>query len=152
MSVEEQRFISRSEAETMEIARGVGESAGPGSIWCLYGDLGAGKTRFAKGFAEAFGIPAHEVDSPTFTLIQEYNSNGHPPFYHFDFYRIEDIGEALEIGSEEYFYGEGVSLIEWPERIEELLPDDVIRINLSVIDENSRLIVINYPKEEKPPQ
>jgi tRNA threonylcarbamoyladenosine biosynthesis protein TsaE len=139
-------YHSHSEAETMSIAKIVGEQAVPGDIICLYGDLGAGKTHFVKGFAEAFGIPREEVSSPTFSLIRIYQGTGGIQLYHFDCYRLESISEALEIGSEEYFYGDGVSIIEWPERISELLPDDVIRITITVTNKNSRLININFPK------
>ena len=104
--------------------RAFGESLGreavPGTVYTLTGDLGVGKTVFTQGFAKGLGVTEH-VNSPTFTIVQEYE-DGRLPFYHFDVYRIGDIEEMDEIGYEDYFYGEGVCLIEWEELIEELLP------------------------------
>ena len=109
-----------SEKETRELGEKLGRLAAPGSIYTLTGDLGTGKTVFTQGFARGLGITEH-VNSPTFTIVQEYDG-GRLPFYHFDVYRIGDIEEMDEIGYEDYFYGEGVCLIEWAELIEELLP------------------------------
>ena len=109
-----------SEIETRELGEKLGRLAAPGSIYTLTGDLGTGKTVFTQGFARGLGITEH-VNSPTFTIVQEYDG-GRLPFYHFDVYRIGDIEEMDEIGYEDYFYGEGVCLIEWAELIEELLP------------------------------
>lgn len=133
-------FESKSEQATMKFARKVGEDSKPGDIICLRGELGAGKTHFVKGFVTAFGIPPDAVSSPTFSIIQEYS--GTLPVYHFDFYRVKDVQEALEIGSEEYFYGEGVSIIEWPERVEAILPDDVKQIRIVSINSTTRNIMI----------
>lgn len=124
----------------MEFARKVGKVAKPGDIICLKGELGAGKTHFVKGFVTAFGISAESVSSPTYSIIQEYT--GTLPVYHFDLYRLTNVQEALEIGSEEYFYGEGVSIIEWPERIEAILPDDVKQIHIYSINSTTRKITI----------
>ncbi|MEX2574971.1 MAG: tRNA (adenosine(37)-N6)-threonylcarbamoyltransferase complex ATPase subunit type 1 TsaE [Balneolaceae bacterium] len=146
--VESHSVESHSEEQTMSVARRLGEHAEPGDIFSLSGELGTGKTHFVKGFARAFGIPAEEVNSPTFSLIQEYQGKNGLMLYHFDCFRLERIEEALEIGSEEYFYGDGVSIIEWPEKIEEILPEDVIRITLAVSGKNSRIITIIYPTEE----
>jgi tRNA threonylcarbamoyladenosine biosynthesis protein TsaE len=142
----EKSYHSSSEAQTMVIAKALAEKVIAGDIICLYGELGAGKTHFVKGFAEAFGIPREQVSSPTFNLIQEYMGTDGMILYHFDCYRLESISEALEIGAEEYFYGDGVSIIEWPEKISELLPNDVIQVFISVTDKNSRLIKIKYQK------
>ena len=111
---------SNSEKETFAVAEEIARQASPGDIYLLEGDLGVGKTVFAKGFAHGLGI-TEPVTSPTFTIVQEYDG-GRLPFYHFDVYRIGDIEEMDEIGYEDYFYGEGVCLIEWAELIEELLP------------------------------
>ena len=111
---------TRSPEETFRLGRKLGEAAVPGQVFTLTGDLGTGKTVFTQGFARGLGITEH-VNSPTFTIVQEYDG-GRLPFYHFDVYRIGDIEEMDEIGYEDYFYGEGVCLIEWAELIEELLP------------------------------
>lgn len=109
-----------SEADTRAFGEMLGRKAVPGTVYTLTGDLGVGKTVFTQGFAKGLGVTEH-VNSPTFTIVQEYE-DGRLPFYHFDVYRIGDIEEMDEIGYEDYFYGEGVCLIEWAELIEELLP------------------------------
>lgn len=129
---------SHSEKETMRIAEQVGSQLGPGSVVALGGVAGAGKTHFVKGFVRAFGLSPEVVNSPTFTLIHEYP--GSLPIYHFDCYRLENATEALAIGAEEYFYGEGVSIIEWPENISEIVPVDAVKITISVEGPNSRSI------------
>lgn len=115
-------YESHSEGDTFELGRRMGEQAAAGEIYLLHGDLGVGKTIFAKGFAQGLGI-TEPITSPTFTLIQEY-AEGRLPFYHFDAYRIEDEDEMYELGFEGYLFGEGVCLIEWASRISNLLPDD----------------------------
>jgi tRNA threonylcarbamoyladenosine biosynthesis protein TsaE len=105
--------------DTFRLGYQMGAQAKKGDIYCLNGDLGVGKTVFTQGFAKGLGI-YEAVSSPTFTIIQQYE--GRLPFYHFDVYRISDIDEMDEIGYEDYFYGDGVSLIEWASLIEELLP------------------------------
>ena len=132
--------VCNSEEETMNLAKNIGDITKPGDIICLRGELGAGKTHFVKGFVTAFGISPETVSSPTFSIIQEYS--GSIPVYHFDFYRLESAQEALEIGAEEYFYGDGVSIIEWPERIESLLPDGIKEIQISSINKTTRKITI----------
>jgi hydrolase, P-loop family len=114
--------------ETFALGKKMGEEAEAGQVICLNGDLGVGKTVFTQGFAEGLGIEG-TVNSPTFTILQEYD-DGRLPFYHFDVYRIGDVSEMDEIGYEDCFYGDGVSLIEWSELIEEILPDDVITITI----------------------
>lgn len=105
-----------------------GEKALPGQVYTLVGDLGVGKTVFTQGVAEGLGI-TEPVNSPTFTIIQEYES-GRMPFYHFDVYRIGDIEEMEEIGYDDYFYGNGICLIEWANLIEEILPEQIIEITI----------------------
>ena len=119
-------YESFSEEMTFEIGKKLGEKADKGEIICLEGDLGVGKTVFTKGFAEGLNIEDN-IDSPTFTIVQEY-TEGRLPLYHFDVYRIGDISEMDEIGYEDYFFGEGVCLIEWASRIEELIPESAIHI------------------------
>lgn len=114
--------------ETYNLGKSLGEEAGKGEVYCLSGDLGTGKTVFTQGFARGLGIK-EPVNSPTFTIVSEYEE-GRLPLYHFDVYRIEDIEEMEEIGYEDYFYGEGVCLVEWAEVIKELLPDNPVRITI----------------------
>lgn len=114
--------------ETFELGRSIGEQAKPGEIYTLTGDLGVGKTVFAQGLAAGLGI-TEPISSPTFTIVQVYEE-GRLPFYHFDVYRIGDIEEMDEIGYEDYFYGEGVCLIEWANLIEEILPDGILSIRI----------------------
>lgn len=144
----EESYTSHSEAETMTVAKKFGENVNRGDIIGLSGDLGAGKTCFVKGFAGAFGIDPDEVNSPTFNLIQEYSGENGIAIYHFDCYRLESVAEVLEIGAEEYFYGDGVSIIEWAEKISSLLPEDVIHVTMTVSGKNCRLINIKYPMKQ----
>jgi tRNA threonylcarbamoyladenosine biosynthesis protein TsaE len=106
--------------DTFQLGYTMGTNAKKGEVYCLSGDLGVGKTVFTQGFAKGLGID-EAVNSPTFTIIQQYEGKG-LPFYHFDVYRIADVEEMDEIGYEDYFYGDGVCLIEWAELIEEILP------------------------------
>ncbi|WP_077612233.1 tRNA (adenosine(37)-N6)-threonylcarbamoyltransferase complex ATPase subunit type 1 TsaE [Clostridium sp. Marseille-P2415] len=114
--------------ETFELGRKLGEKAKPSAVYCLNGDLGVGKTVFTQGFAAGLGIEG-PVNSPTFTIVKQYD-NGRLPFYHFDVYRISDVSEMEEIGYEDCFYGDGVSLIEWSDLIGEILPDHVITVTI----------------------
>ena len=114
--------------ETFAFGKWIGENALPGQVYTLVGDLGVGKTVFTQGVAEGLGI-TEPVNSPTFTIIQEYES-GRIPFYHFDVYRISDPEEMYEIGFEEYIEGEGVCFIEWANLIEELLPAQYTEIHI----------------------
>ncbi|WP_092478785.1 tRNA (adenosine(37)-N6)-threonylcarbamoyltransferase complex ATPase subunit type 1 TsaE [[Clostridium] polysaccharolyticum] len=116
-------YDSLSAEETFSIGKELGKMCKPGDIYCLLGDLGVGKTVFTQGFAKGLGIE-EPVNSPTFTIIQVYE-DGRIPFYHFDVYRIGDIEEMDELGYEDYFFGQGVCLIEWANLITELLPDKV---------------------------
>ncbi len=108
--------------DTYQLGMKLGEKAKAGQVYCLLGDLGTGKTVFTQGFAKGLGI-TEPVNSPTFSIVQVYDE-GRLPLYHFDVYRIEDIDEMMEIGYEDYFYGQGVCLVEWSNLIEELLPAD----------------------------
>ncbi|MFR8547900.1 MAG: tRNA (adenosine(37)-N6)-threonylcarbamoyltransferase complex ATPase subunit type 1 TsaE [Lachnospiraceae bacterium] len=119
---------TNSEKETWELGRRLAETARPGSIFSLNGDLGVGKTVLTKGMAAGLGI-TEPVSSPTFTIVQVYEE-GRLPFYHFDVYRIADPQEMDEIGYEDYFFGEGVCLVEWAELIEELMPEYTVRITI----------------------
>ncbi|MEY8337924.1 tRNA (adenosine(37)-N6)-threonylcarbamoyltransferase complex ATPase subunit type 1 TsaE [Lachnospiraceae bacterium 62-35] len=112
--------------ETFALGEKMGKAAKAGEIYCLDGDLGTGKTVFTQGFGKGLGI-TEPVNSPTFTILQQYEE-GRLPLYHFDVYRIGDVEEMEEVGYEDCFYGEGVSLIEWASLIKELLPKQAIRI------------------------
>jgi tRNA threonylcarbamoyladenosine biosynthesis protein TsaE len=113
----------------------------PGQVICISGNLGAGKTYFAKGLALGLGINEH-VTSPTFTIINEYE--GMVPFYHVDAYRLTDEEEAYELGLEEYLYGRGVTLIEWPDRVNSLLPDEYLQVFISLTDEGDDFRVLDF--------
>ena len=106
----------------------LGEAAEPGTVYTLVGDLGVGKTVLTQGLAEGLGI-TEAVNSPTFTILQVYEE-GRLPLYHFDVYRIGDVEEMDEIGYEDYFYGDGVCLIEWANLIEEILPEEYTEIRI----------------------
>ena len=111
---------TNSAGETFEFGQKIGREAKPGQIYTLDGDLGTGKTVFTQGVASGLGI-TEPVNSPTFTIVQEYEG-GRMPFYHFDVYRIGDVEEMEEIGYEDYFYGDGLCMIEWANLIPEILP------------------------------
>ena len=106
--------------DTFMLGKKLGMEAAAGQLYCLNGDLGVGKTVFTQGFAQGLGI-TEPVNSPTFTILQEYEE-GRLPFYHFDVYRIADPEEMYELGYEDYFFGEGVCLVEWAVLVEGLLP------------------------------
>lgn len=126
-------YETHSAQETFDLARGLGEKAAPGAVYTLSGDLGVGKTVFAQGLAKGLGIE-EPVSSPTFTIVQVYDE-GRLPFYHFDVYRIGDIEEMDEIGYEDCFYGDGVCLIEWAERIAQLLPEERTELLIEKVPE-----------------
>ncbi len=118
---------SNSTEQTKAFAKELAKEISPGSVICMYGDLGAGKTAFVQGMADALNSSDY-VSSPTFTIVNEYNAD--IPIYHFDVYRISDSEEMFEIGFEEYLYGNGIVIIEWAELIEDILPKE--RINITI--------------------
>lgn len=119
---------TNSSEETFRFGTELAKQAKPGDIYTLNGDLGVGKTVFTQGFAKGLGIE-EAVNSPTFTILQEYET-GRLPFYHFDVYRIADPEEMYEIGYEDYFFSNGVCIIEWAQLIEELLPKKIHKIEI----------------------
>ena len=132
-------IITRSPEETFAIGRKIGKNAAPGLIIAFYGDLGAGKTAMTKGIAAGLGV-TDLVVSPTFTILYSYE-NGRLPLHHLDVYRIDDPEEMEEIGLDDCFDGQGVTVIEWAENIEELLPEETVRITMTRGDgENIRQI------------
>ncbi|MCI1960287.1 MAG: tRNA (adenosine(37)-N6)-threonylcarbamoyltransferase complex ATPase subunit type 1 TsaE [Clostridia bacterium] len=117
-----------SENETEKIGFEFGKKAKSGDIYCLSGDLGVGKTVFTRGFAAGIGVAEKYITSPTFTIINEYM--GRLPMYHFDVYRITSLEEMDDTGYEDYFFGEGVCLVEWAELIKELIPENACWIKI----------------------
>ena len=130
------KITSRSIEETMELAENIEAEKFPGMIICLDGELGSGKTVFVKGFAKSLGI-IDNITSPTFNIVKEYQS-GEMPLYHMDVYRLEENDDS--IGFKDYFNSDGISIIEWAELIEEVLPEERLDIKFVVIDENTRII------------
>ena len=119
---------TNSPEETFALGEKIGTEAQPGQLYTLIGDLGVGKTVLTQGIAKGLGIE-EPICSPTFTIVQVYEE-GRMPFYHFDVYRIGDIEEMDEIGYEDYFYGQGLTMVEWANLIEEILPDSYKQITL----------------------
>lgn len=128
MSGMERVIETFSPEDTHEFGQQLGRAAQPGDLYALIGDLGVGKTVLTQGIAEGLEI-AEPICSPTFTIVQVYEE-GRIPFYHFDVYRIGDIGEMDEIGYEDYFYGDGLTMVEWANLIEELLPEHYHQITI----------------------
>lgn len=137
------RFTSNSPADTLSIARALGEALLPGDVVSLTGDLGAGKTLFCKGVGEALGIPPDRIVSPTFTIVTEHA--GPVPLTHVDLYRLETAREAEEVGVPELLSGDGVCLVEWGERIAGLLPTDCIQVTFSIPGDDRREIAVIAP-------
>jgi tRNA threonylcarbamoyladenosine biosynthesis protein TsaE len=137
------KIISKSEKQTEELGLKLAEELKPGTVIALIGDLGSGKTALTKALAKGLGIE-EQVTSPTFTIIQEY-SGGRLPLYHFDVYRLEGEEDMYELGYEDYFYGDGVCVVEWADQIKELLPKNTIYINIDYgSQENERIYNIKY--------
>lgn len=113
----------------MALGKSLAASLKPGAVVALYGDLGSGKTVLTKGIGSALGIAKENVSSPTFTIVNEYVA-GSIPLFHFDAYRIESPEELFDLGYEDYFFGEGICVVEWADRIEALLPEHTIRLQL----------------------
>jgi len=128
---------TRAPEETEELGRALGQLLAPGDFLALTGELGAGKTRFAKGVAEGLGVPEDTpVTSPTYTILNIYE--GRIPLYHFDLYRLRGADEVEELGFEEYFYGGGATLVEWAERLEGELPPDLVTVTCRHLGEDER--------------
>ena len=130
------KVTMHNEKETIELAQNIESEKFPNMVICLEGDLGSGKTAFAKGFARAMGI--EEITSPTFNIIKEYN--GELPLYHMDVYRVEENVDSL--GLDEYFDKGGVCIIEWSDMIKNYLPLERLEIEFKILDENTRILVI----------
>lgn len=130
-----------------EAAREFLSLMGDQTVYAFHGEMGAGKTTFIRELVKALGVDEDEANSPSFSIINEYRSDTTAELiYHFDLYRLESVDEALEIGVEDYFDYGALCLLEWPERIEPLLPDDTVVVKISVDpDDNSRLLSVNIP-------
>jgi tRNA threonylcarbamoyladenosine biosynthesis protein TsaE len=115
---------------------------GDRTIFALYGQMGVGKTTFVKAIAAVLGV-GDEVSSPTFAIVNEYAISYGQVLYHFDFYRVNEVSEAMDFGYEEYFYSGCKCFIEWPEKIEEILPEDVVRVTISENEDSSRTVEIS---------
>ncbi|MBI4684200.1 MAG: tRNA (adenosine(37)-N6)-threonylcarbamoyltransferase complex ATPase subunit type 1 TsaE [Nitrospirae bacterium] len=139
------KFLSRSVDETKIIGFNLGKLLRSGNVVCLYGEMGAGKTTFVKGIAQAMDIPEEDVASASFTIVVEYNID--VPLYHIDLYRIDRDADIDEIGIWDYIYGEGITVIEWAERLNKI-PDDFIRVKFDIIDEYTRDITIEGMDEK----
>lgn len=114
---------------------------GNNNLWAFYGSMGAGKTTFTVALCKALGVTDDSVCSPTFTIVNEYKRKNGSPVFHFDFYRIRNNSEAMNIGLEDYLYSGEICILEWPENVEDLLPDETIRIRISVGEDLSRDLV-----------
>ena len=135
-----EEFLSNSESETLDFASKFAKTLVEGDIVLLDGDLGAGKTVFTKGVVSALSNGKLIAVSPTFVIVNVYDTV--PVINHFDLYRINDVSELDAIGAEEYFYGDGVSIVEWPERAEGIFPDTAIKVFIEKVDSEKRKIRI----------
>ena len=132
------KYTSRSIEDTMELAENIEAEKFPGMVICLNGELGSGKTVFVKGFAGSLGIKDN-ITSPTFNIVKEYE-NGELPLYHMDVYRLEETDET--IGFNDYFNGNGVTIIEWADIIEDKLPEERLDITFKMVNEDTRILVL----------
>ena len=131
--------VSNSERETELAGERFGQRVPDGAVVAMYGELGSGKTAFVRGMARGMGIDCR-VSSPTFTIVNEYRAGNGRAVYHFDFYRIERLQEVLDIGYEEYVDSDGLCLMEWPEKIEPILPEDTLRVHIAEQPDGSRSV------------
>jgi len=139
--LKEFRFIAEVEEETDQLGRLLAKALPAGTVVALVGTLGAGKTRLVQAVAKALGVPPKAVTSPTFVLVNEY-LGGRLPVYHFDTYRLRDEDEFLELGPEEYFDGEGLTFVEWADKVIDCLPLEHLRIEIEVLGETQREFVV----------
>ncbi len=131
-------------AETQALGTRFAEDLPPGAVLALYGDLGSGKTHLVKGIANGLGISPPSVRSPTFTILHTYE-DGRLPLYHFDAYRVQSTDEFVELGFEEYVFGNGITCIEWADRVEPLLPPHTLHLTLKHVSADRRRIALREP-------
>lgn len=134
-------WTTRSAAETRRLGGALAQWLLPGDVLLLFGDMGAGKSELTRGIAKGLGVEGRHITSPTFTILQAYDS-GRVPLYHFDWYRLTGAGELYEMGMEEYLGGDGVAVVEWPERAMETVPGRHLRITLIPEGDDLRRIVL----------
>ena len=133
----------RSEGELDKAAQQIIDFAGDKMIWLFYGNMGSGKTTIIKAISKVFGVE-DMVQSPTFSIVNEYRNTENTIFYHFDFYRIKNETEALDVGVDEYFDSGNYCFIEWPQKISSLLPEKFFKIEIQISSENSRTIILRH--------
>ncbi len=134
------KIISRSVKQTVNIGKKLAKQLKPGDIVCLCGDLGSGKTVFTKGIAQGLGIDKDKIISPTFVLIRSNQAKNKLILNHFDLYRLKNSGDILALGLEEYFYADGINVIEWAERLGKLAPKEYLKVALSIKGDKIRLL------------
>jgi tRNA threonylcarbamoyladenosine biosynthesis protein TsaE len=139
-------FLSESEADTERLGRALADAIPAGTVVALIGTLGAGKTRLVQAFAAAQGVPREEATSPTFVLVNEYQ--GRLPIYHIDAYRLRDEDEFIELGPEEYFESDGVTFIEWADRVADCLPLERLEIRCEAVGETQRRFTVGATVEK----
>lgn len=142
----ELHLATHAPAETLALGERLGHVVRPGNVVALIGDLGAGKTLLTKGIFRGLNGDPREVISPTFVLMTRHE--GRSPLYHFDAYRLQGAGEILDIGAEESFYGDGVSVVEWADRVIDALPDDRLEVHMNVRSPNEREIRLRARGEQ----
>ena len=135
------QFTAQDEHDTKRLGAALAEVLPPGTVVGLIGTLGAGKTRLVQAVAAALGVPPGSVTSPTFVLVNEY-AGGRRPVYHFDTYRLKDADEFLALGPDEYFESDGITFVEWADRVAQLLPKERLEIALEVVGETQRCICV----------
>lgn len=142
----EKKIEIKGVADLERAAREFVQLMGDETVYAFYGEMGAGKTTFISALCRALGVDEDLANSPSFSIINEYRSDTTAELiYHFDLYRLENVDEALEIGVEDYFDSGALCLLEWPERIEPLLPDDTVKVNITVNDDDTRTLTIQTP-------
>lgn len=134
---------SYNENDLPAVAKTLLTQAGKIRVWCFYGDMGAGKTTLIKEVCRQIGV-LDAMSSPTFSIVNEYLDDMGESVYHFDFYRLKEENEALDIGIEDYFYSESYCFIEWPEKIPSLIPEGHLKININLVDEKTRSINLDH--------
>jgi len=137
------KIISTSVQETIRIGRLIASRLKPGDIVCLFGQLGSGKTVLTKGIASCFGIDKEDCLSPTFIVVRQHRMKNNLFFYHFDLYRVNSVEEILDLGYEEYFYSEGITVVEWADRLNGLMPKEYLKIELVCLRDSRRRLEIS---------